>query len=98
MVIVTVIAAAAGYLVNHGVNEWNYRRRQEETELGWKIKYVQDLASLLAAIVAENVAQSMGEPTAALDPLAEYEIYTHLDEIVEDRTTIIALNIFIRRV
>lgn len=87
MVIVTVIAAAAGYLVNHGVNEWNYRRRQEETELGWKIKYVQNLAFLLAA----TVAQSMDEPTAALDPLAEYEI-------VEDRTTIIALNIFIRRV
>lgn len=98
MVIVTVIAAAAGYLVNHGVNEWNYRRRQEETELGWKIKYVQDLASLLAATVAENVAQSMDEPTATLDPLAEYEIYTHLNGIVEDRTTIIALNIFIRRV
>lgn len=93
MVIVTVIAAA-GYLVNHGVNEWNYRRRQEETELGWKIKYVQDLASLLAA----TVAQSMDEPTATLDPLAEYEIYTHLNGIVEDWTTIIALNIFIRRV
>lgn len=43
VVIVTVIAAA-GYLVNHGVNEWNYRRRQEETELAWHIQYVQDLA------------------------------------------------------
>lgn len=30
----------------------------------------------------------LDEPTAALDPVAEYEIYTRLDEIVEDRTAI----------
>ncbi|MDE6941028.1 MAG: ABC transporter ATP-binding protein, partial [Lachnospiraceae bacterium] len=28
------------------------------------------------------------EPTAALDPMAEYELYTRLNEIVEDRTAI----------
>lgn len=30
----------------------------------------------------------MDEPTAALDPLAEYEIYTHFDRIVGDKTAI----------
>ncbi|MCM1119006.1 MAG: ABC transporter ATP-binding protein/permease [bacterium] len=30
----------------------------------------------------------LDEPTAALDPLSEYEIYTRLNEIVEDKTAI----------
>lgn len=30
----------------------------------------------------------LDEPTAALDPVAEYEIYSKFDEIVEDKTTI----------
>lgn len=30
----------------------------------------------------------LDEPTAALDPMAEYELYTRLNEIVEDRTAI----------
>ncbi len=30
----------------------------------------------------------LDEPTAALDPMAEYEVYTRLNEIVEDKTAI----------
>lgn len=30
----------------------------------------------------------LDEPTAALDPLSEYEVYTRLNEIVEDKTAI----------
>lgn len=30
----------------------------------------------------------LDEPTAALDPIAEYEVYTRFNDIVEDRTTI----------
>ena len=30
----------------------------------------------------------LDEPTAALDPMAEYELYTRLNEIVEDRTAV----------
>lgn len=30
----------------------------------------------------------LDEPTAALDPVAEYEIYTHFDELAQDKTTV----------
>lgn len=30
----------------------------------------------------------MDEPTAALDPVAEYEIYSKFNEIVEDKTAV----------
>ncbi len=30
----------------------------------------------------------LDEPTAALDPMSEYEIYTRLNDIVEDKTAI----------
>ena len=30
----------------------------------------------------------MDEPTAALDPISEYEIYKHFDELVQNRTSI----------
>ena len=30
----------------------------------------------------------LDEPTAALDPVAEYEVYTRFNEIVTDKTTI----------
>lgn len=30
----------------------------------------------------------LDEPTAALDPVAEYEIYRHFDELIENKTTI----------
>ena len=30
----------------------------------------------------------LDEPTAALDPLSEYEIYSHFDDLVRDKTSI----------
>ncbi|MDE5747786.1 MAG: ABC transporter ATP-binding protein, partial [Acetatifactor sp.] len=30
----------------------------------------------------------LDEPTAALDPIAEYEIYSHFNEMVRDKTSI----------
>ena len=30
----------------------------------------------------------LDEPTAALDPMSEYEVYTRLNELVEDKTAI----------
>ena len=30
----------------------------------------------------------LDEPTAALDPIAEAEVYTKFDEIIEDRTAV----------
>ena len=31
----------------------------------------------------------LDEPTAALDPLSEYEIYSHFDDLVRDKTSIL---------
>ena len=37
---------------------------------------------------AADVKRALGEPTAALDPIAEAEIYSKFDEIVGDKTAI----------
>ena len=41
VILATIVTAVLGYVVNYGVNEWNYRHRREEEELVKKIKYVQ---------------------------------------------------------
>lgn len=44
--------------------------------------------AIARAMYRDSAFLILDEPTAALDPLAEYEIYTRLNEIVEDRTAI----------
>lgn len=44
--------------------------------------------AIARAMYRDSAFLILDEPTAALDPMAEYEIYTRLNEIVEDRTAI----------
>ncbi|MDE7416009.1 MAG: ABC transporter ATP-binding protein/permease [Lachnospiraceae bacterium] len=44
--------------------------------------------AIARAMYRDSAFLILDEPTAALDPMAEYEIYTRLNEIVEDRTEI----------
>lgn len=44
--------------------------------------------AIARAMYRESAFLILDEPTAALDPIAEYEIYTRLNQIVEDRTAI----------
>ena len=44
MILVTVVTAVLGYLVNYRANEWNYRHREEEEEICKHVLYVQDEA------------------------------------------------------
>lgn len=44
--------------------------------------------SMARALYKDAAFIILDEPTAALDPIAEYEVYTRFNDIVEDRTTI----------
>lgn len=44
--------------------------------------------AIARAMYRDSAFLILDEPTAALDPMAEYEIYTRLNEIVEDRTAV----------
>ncbi|MDE6220427.1 MAG: ATP-binding cassette domain-containing protein, partial [Lachnospiraceae bacterium] len=44
--------------------------------------------AIARAMYRDSAFLILDEPTAALDPIAEYEIYTRLNQIVEDRTAI----------
>ena len=44
VILVTVVTAVLGYLVNYRANEWNYRHRGEEEEICKHVLYVQDEA------------------------------------------------------
>jgi ATP-binding cassette subfamily B protein len=44
VILVTVVTAVLGYLVNYRANEWNYRHREEEEEICKHVLYVQDEA------------------------------------------------------
>lgn len=48
----------------------------------------QQKIAIARAMYRDSAFLILDEPTAALDPMAEYEIYTRLNEIVEDRTAI----------
>lgn len=48
----------------------------------------QQKLAIARAMYRDSAFLILDEPTAALDPMAEYEIYTRLNEIVEDRTAI----------
>ncbi len=42
--------------------------------------------AMARALYKESPIMILDEPTAALDPIAEFEIYQHIDAMVEDRT------------
>ena len=44
--------------------------------------------AIARALYRDSAFLILDEPTAALDPLSEYEIYARLNEIVEDRTAV----------
>lgn len=44
--------------------------------------------ALARALYKGGKALILDEPTAALDPIAEYEVYSHFNEIVEDKTAV----------
>lgn len=44
--------------------------------------------ALAGAVCKGALFVLLDEPTAAMDPLAEYEIYTRFNELVADRTTV----------
>lgn len=44
VILVTMVTAVLGYLVNYRANEWNYRHREEEEEICKHVLYVQDEA------------------------------------------------------
>ncbi|MCM1182240.1 MAG: ABC transporter ATP-binding protein/permease [Roseburia sp.] len=44
--------------------------------------------AIARALYRDSAFLILDEPTAALDPMAEYELYTRLNEIVEDKTAI----------
>lgn len=48
----------------------------------------QQKLAIARAMYRDSAFLILDEPTAALDPMAEYEIYTRLNEIVEDRTAV----------
>ena len=69
-----------------GLDTYLYRRYDED---GIEISggEAQKIA-LARALYKSAPILILDEPTAALDPLAEYEIYSHFDGIVGDRTAI----------
>ena len=44
--------------------------------------------ALARALYKNGLALLLDEPTAALDPIAEFEIYSHFDQIVGDKTAV----------
>ncbi len=44
--------------------------------------------AIARALYRDSAFLILDEPTAALDPLSEYEIYARLSEIVEDKTAV----------
>lgn len=62
---------------------------KDMTEEGVEISGGEEQKIAIArAMYRDSAFLILDEPTAALDPMAEYEIYTRLNEIVEDRTAI----------
>ena len=44
--------------------------------------------AIARALYKDASIMILDEPTAALDPISEYEIYKHFDELVQNRTSI----------
>jgi ATP-binding cassette subfamily B protein len=76
----------AGLGAKHGVEEALYHD-YEEDGIGLSGGEEQKLA-IARAIYKDAPIVVLDEPTAALDPLSEYEIYTKFNEIVGDKTTV----------
>ena len=70
----------------HGVETYMYRDFDEE---GVQISGGEAQKIAIARALYKNAPFIiLDEPTAALDPIAEYEIYSKFNEIVEDKTAI----------
>lgn len=50
--------------------------------------------AIARALYRDSAFLILDEPTAALDPLSEYEIYARLSEIVEDKTQSTSATVF----
>lgn len=71
--------------MEQGIHTYLYKDYEEGVELsGGEAQKV----AIARSIYKTAPFVLLDEPTAALDPLAEYEIYKRFDEIVEDKTAI----------
>lgn len=72
--------------MENGLDTFLYKDLSEE---GVRISGGEEQKLAIArALYRDSAFLILDEPTAALDPMAEYEIYTRLNEIVEDKTAI----------
>lgn len=70
-----------------GLNTWLCQR--EEAEEGLRVSGGEGQKLAIArSLYRDAPFLVLDEPTAALDPLSEYEVYTRLNELVEDKTAI----------
>lgn len=71
--------------LEQGMRTWLYKDYEDGVELsGGEAQKV----AIARAVYKTAPFVLLDEPTAALDPLAEFEIYRRFDEIVEDKTAI----------
>ncbi len=71
--------------LEQGIHTWLYKDYEDGVEFsGGEAQKV----AIARAIYKTAPFVLLDEPTAALDPLAEFEIYKRFDEIVEDKTAI----------
>lgn len=69
-----------------GIETWLYK---DYTDEGTEVSGGEAQKIALARAIYKNAPFILlDEPTAALDPIAEYEIYTHFDSIVGDKTAV----------
>lgn len=72
--------------MSKGLETFIYKELDEE---GVEISVVEAQKIALARALCKNAPFIiLDEPTAALDPIAEYEVYSKFNEIVQDKTAI----------